>query len=323
MDILVQIGLFVVGLVALIKGADWLVAGSVSLAKRFSIPDIVIGLTIVAFGTSAPELIVSFFAALSGNSDIAVGNVVGSNIANILLILGAAAVVYPLSVHSNTVWKEIPLAFLSALLLAFVALDMLLGTGVTAAFVTRGDGLVLLGTFCIFMYYVIASAKRGDSAVDKEEIVVLGTGKTLLAIIGGLVGLALGGYLMVESAKALAMMAGISQQIIGLTIVAVGTSLPELATSVVAAMKRQSDIAIGNVVGSNIFNVLWILGMTAVVTPVPVAPSMTVDILLMVLVTFLLFCALHLGKKHTLERWQGIAFLVLYAVYTLALFFRP
>ncbi|PIV90948.1 sodium:proton exchanger [Candidatus Gracilibacteria bacterium CG17_big_fil_post_rev_8_21_14_2_50_48_13] len=322
MDIFLQILLFTVGLVALIKGADWLVGGSVSLAKRFQIPDIVIGLTIVAFGTSAPELIVSFFSALSGNSDIAVGNVVGSNIANILLILGAASVIFPLSVHSNTVWKEIPLTFLSALMLAFVALDTFLGSGITTAFVTRGDGLVLLGMFCIFMYYVISSARKGDSVVDEEELVVMGTGKTMLFVFLGLVGLAVGGYLMVESAKTLAAMAGISQQVIGLTIVAIGTSLPELATSVVAALKKKSDIAIGNVLGSNIFNILWILGLTAAISPVPVAPGMTFDILFMVGVTFLLFVALHLGKKHSLDRWQGAAFLLLYVGYTISLFVR-
>lgn len=321
MQALLQFCLFLIGLVFLIKGADYLVSGSVSFAKRLKIPDLVIGLTIVAFGTSAPELIVSVFSALSGTTDIAVGNVVGSNISNTLLILGVSAAIYPLSVHSNTIWKEIPFSFLASCLMVFLALDHIF-SGVDGSIITRGDGLVLLSVFSIFLYYIVASAKRGDPGVQTEDIHMESPLKTFLAIGVGMAGLAGGGYMMVEAAKSLAYMAGISEQMVGLTIVAIGTSLPELATSVVAAMRKQSDIAIGNVVGSNIFNILWILGLTSVVLPLPVDVSITSDIVFMLITTIVLFGFILIGKRHELERWQGVGFVLLYIFYIISLVIR-
>lgn len=321
MGILFQFCLLALGLILLVKGADTLVSGSVSLAKRFRISNIVIGLTIVAFGTSMPELLVSTIAALSGTTDIAIGNVVGSNIANILLILGVSATIYPIAVKSATVWKEIPFAFLAALLLVFLSMDTVF-SGQVNSYLTRGDALVLLATFGVFLYYILSAAKSNDPAADVEEIIVYSLTRTILYIVVGLAALMLGGYWMVEAAKALAAMIGLTEHVIGLTVVAVGTSLPELATSVVAARKKNADIAIGNVIGSNIFNIMWILGVTAVIQPLPVSQSSYVDILLMLLVTFVLFATVLFGKKHELERWQGGIFIILYVAYTVFLLSR-
>lgn len=321
MAVLLQFLIFAVGLVFLVKGADMLVSGSSSLAKRFNISDIVIGLTIVAFGTSMPELIVSTMAAVSGTTDISIGNVVGSNIANILLILGIASVIYPLSVKSATVWKEIPFAFLAAILLVFLSFDTFFGD-VSTSVITRGDALVLLATFSVFLYYIVLSAKSDNNTGAEEIGDQLSVSKTAIFILLGLVGLTLGGYWMVESAKSLAGLMGMSERVIGLTVVAIGTSLPELATSVAAARRKNADIAIGNIVGSNIFNIMWILGLTALIQPLPVLVNAYGDILFMLVVTSTLFAALLLGKKHTLERWQGASFLVVYVAYTVFLLLR-
>lgn len=307
-----SIFLLIAGFSFLLKGADWLVDGSASLAKRFKIPEIVIGLTIVAFGTSAPELVVNVVASFTGRSEIAIGNILGSNIANILLILGIAGLIYPLSVKKDTVWKEIPLSFLAVLIVGVMANDVLLGNQLSS-FLSRGDGLVLLGYFLVFLYYIYSISKKKDSSEVGLEKVNLS--KSIGLSFSGLIFLILGGYLAVENAVVIATFFGVSQSIIGLTIVAIGTSLPELVTSAVAAFKKKPDIAIGNVVGSNIFNIFWILGISALIRPLPFLESMNWDVLAGIIASFILFLWMFIGRKHTLERWQAGVLLAGYLGY--------
>lgn len=297
------------GLVLLTRGSDWLVDGAASIARRLGVPAIVIGLTLVAFGTSAPELIVNLTSAWSGKTDIAVANIVGSNIANILLILGICAVIRPLTVKRGTAWKEIPFALLAAALVWIMASDALIaGNGPDR--LDRVDGIVLLGFFAIFLYYAFGLTKTEGTTPD---ITVRKPLPSLGLTAAGLGALVLGGRLTVEGAVAVAQALGASETLIGLTIVAVGTSLPELVTSVTAARKGQDDIAIGNVVGSNIFNVFWILGVSAIIAPLPFSAESALDALVAVGATTVLFLATRVGVKFVLERWQGWMFLLAYA----------
>lgn len=305
--------LFVVGFFILIKGADLLVDGSSSIARKLNISNIVIGLTIVAFGTSAPEFIVNIFASIKGNTEIAIGNILGSNIANILLILGIAAIIYPISAKKNTVLKEIPFSLLAALIVAVTANDIIID-GNSSSVITRIDGLVFLGFFIIFLYYTF-SITKSDSDINESPVKELSTTKAVAFVLIGLFGLVFGGKWIVEGAVTIAESFNISQSIVGLTVVAVGTSLPELATSAVAAYKKQSDIAIGNVVGSNIFNVFWILGASSIIKPLPFNTDSNVDILVNILASVILFFAMYVGKKHVLERWQGVLLVLLYIGY--------
>lgn len=312
--------LFIIGFALLVKGADLLVDGAAAIAKRFRVSNIVIGLTIVAFGTSMPELTVNLFASIQGNTEIAIGNIIGSNIANILLILGIAAMIYPLTCKKNTVRKEIPLSLLAALLVGVAANDVLIDHGTSSA-LTRGDGLMLIAFFIIFMYYTFGIARSEESETETTEEVSVAprsTTRSVLFILGGLVLLVVGGKWIVDGAVAIATMFGVSQSIIGLTIVAVGTSLPELATSAVAAYKKQSDIAIGNVVGSNIFNIFWILGLSAVIRPLPIQVTSNRDIAMAAIASLILFIALFIGKRHVIERWQGAVMVLMYAAYVVA-----
>lgn len=304
--------LFVAGFIILIKGAAWLVDGSASVARRFGISEIVVGLTIVSMGTSTPELVVSVFSSLKGNPEIVVGNVVGSNIVNILFILGLSAVIFPLTVKKNTTYKEIPFALLSALIIMIMGGDTLFDFE-NSAVVTTGDGLVLLGFFAIFMYYIFAIAKQEPVPGNKAEVLPLW--KSVVMITLGLIALVFGGRWIVDGATEIAMQFGVSNSLIGLTIVAIGTSLPELATSAVAAYKKNTDIAIGNVVGSNIFNAFFILGVSSLIQPVPVLPRNIVDFAMNILASVLLFVFLFIGKRHILERWQGAAFIMIYVAY--------
>jgi len=314
--------LLALGFVAVIKGADWLVDGSSSVASRIGVSGLVIGLTVVAFGTSMPELVVNLLASVEGNTDIAIGNVIGSNIANILLILGVAALIYPLAVQRSTVWREIPFALLATVLIAVMAHDVYVDGALVSA-LTRSDGLILLGFFVIFLYYIFGMAKESaNTEVVGEEVSIHSWPRSILLILGGLFGLVVGGKWVVDGAVAFASMLGVSEALIGLTIVAVGTSLPELATSAVAAYKKNVDIAVGNVVGSNIFNIFWILGVSAIVHPLPLSPVLSQDILVAVLVTLVLFAALFVGRRHVLERWQGGVFVLLYISYVIFLVWR-
>lgn len=314
--------LMIVGFAALIKGADWLVSGASSVAARLGVSALVIGLTVVSFGTSAPELVVNVLASLQGNTDITIGNIAGSNSANILLILGISALIYPLAVGRGTVWKEIPFALLAMIMVVIMASDALIDGTATSA-LTRIDGLVLIGFFIIFLYYIFGLAKESantEAVTETEEVrswpVALGM------IVGGLTGLVLGGKWIVDGAVSIAENFGVSEALIGLTIVAVGTSLPELATSAVAAYRKNVDIAVGNIVGSNIFNVFWILGLSAVIRPLPFTPQLVLDLLVATGATVLLFFALFVGKRHQLERWQGGVFVLLYVAYIVFLVMR-
>lgn len=308
--------LFVLGFILLIKGADLLVDGASSVAKKLDVSDLIIGLTVVAFGTSAPELFVNLLASIDGNTDLAIGNILGSNIANILLILGVASIIYPITVQKSTVWKEIPFSLLAALAMGILANDRLID-GKSFSELSRSDGLILFGFFSIFLYYIVEVGRKTKSTKD-DEVKQLSTVKSVVFILLGLVGLVLGGKWIVDGAISMTSDFGVSQSFVGLTVVAIGTSLPELATSAVAAFKRNTDIAIGNVVGSNIFNIYWILGLSSVIKPLPFSPANNTDILMTIVASVLLF--VFIGRKHVLQRWQGIMFLLIYILYTIYLF---
>lgn len=313
MNLLIVGVLLVAGLGLLVMGAEWLVRGASAIARRMGVSSLVVGLTVVAFGTSMPELTVSVYSALTGSPDIALGNVIGSNTANILLILGISALIVPLAVKSSTVRWEIPLALVAAALATVFGLDALIDHA-PAGVISRSDGVALLAFFVVFMFYIAALVKADPPPPETETETLSPLWATTLVVVG-IGALVLGGKLLVDSATALARAAGISEAIIGLTIVAVGTSLPELATSVVAALRSEIDIAVGNVVGSNIFNIFWILGVTALITPLSVSPDFARDALVMTLATLGLFAALFVGTRHQLDRWQGALFLIAYAAY--------
>jgi len=307
-----------IGFVLLIKGASFLVDGASSIAKRLGVSTLVIGLTIVAFGTSMPELIVNIFASVQGNTDIAIGNILGSNIVNILLILGISAVIYPLAVKKGTVWKEIPLALLAVIVLAFMANDALIDNGSFSA-ITRIDGLILISFFVIFLYYVFGISKAEPTDIAETMPHIHSWSRSFLMVIGGLAGLVIGGKWIVDGAVVFATSLGVSEALIGLTVVAVGTSLPELATSAVAAYKKDVDIAVGNIVGSNIFNIFWILGVSAIINPLPFSSLLMRDVFITIAATTLLFIFMFVGKRHVVELWQGVGFILLYIGYVVLL----
>jgi len=306
--------LFLPGFYLLIKGADILVEGASSLAKRLKVSDLVIGLTIVAFGTSAPELAVNISASYKGQTGIAISNVLGSNIANILLILGVSSIIRNVTVKENTVWKEIPFSLLAAIIVFLQANDVFFGAG-TKNQISRNDGLEMLAFFIIFLYYIFSIAKEENIFEDEIPKLQLSLGKSIIYIIIGLILLPLGSDWVVNGAVRVAKFFGISEAYIGLTIVAIGTSLPEMATSIVAAYKKNSDISIGNVVGSNIFNVFLILGISSVIRPLEFSTKNNVDVVMTVLASLILFFSLFVGKKHEVERSQGILFLLIYIIY--------
>ena len=306
--------LLILGFIFLIKGADFLVEGASSIARRFHVSDLVIGLTVVAFGTSTPELFVNIIASFRGNTDIAIGNVIGSNICNVLLILGVSSIIYPLTVGKGTVWKEIPLSLLAAILLGFLANDQLID-GKESSALTRIDGLVFLSFFSVFMYYSVSIATRIEGMEDHVPAKELGIRGSFLLVVLGLIGLSLGGKWIVDGAVRIALKLGMSQSLIGLTIVAVGTSLPELATSAVAAYRKNAEIAVGNVVGSNIFNIFFVLGISSIVKPLPFQPKNNMDVGMAILASLLLFACMFTGRKRVLDRWEGALFLGLYAGY--------
>ena len=304
MDILLQCLFLVVGFVMLVKGADWFVDGSAGIADRFGVPQLVIGLTIVAMGTSAPEAAVSITAALKGSADITIGNVVGSNILNILIILGLTSVIIATAVAKSTIRIEIPYMIGITLLL--------LGLGITGNEVSRLEGVILWVFFLLYLGYLFMMAKKNKEEAT-EESKEMPMWKLLVAAIVGLVLIVWGSDVTVDAASAIAKYAGLSERFIGLTIVALGTSLPELFTSVSAAMKGKSDIAIGNIVGSNIFNILFVVGSAALITPVVFMPNFVIDTTISILAgVLLLLCVL---KTKKLTRPAGIFMLVCYAGY--------
>ncbi len=308
--------LFLLGLVLIVKGASMLVDGASSVAKRYGISALVIGLTIVSFGTSAPELSVNILASLKGSTDIAIGNILGSNIFNTLLILGVCAVIYPLTVSKGTAWKEIPFALLAVILIGVMASDQAID-GASFSGLTRIDGFVLISFFVIFLYYTFGISKiegsPGSGAPDQSTKKTLM--RAILLIFAGLIGLVLGGKWVVDGAVAFAQYLDVGEAIIGLTVIAIGTSLPELATSVVAVMKREVDIAVGNIIGSNIFNVFWILGISAIINPLPFSLGLITDVFVAIFAAAILFVLMFINKRHTLERWQGVILIILYVAY--------
>ena len=303
MEILLQVLLLAVGFVMLVKGADWFVDGSSGIAAKFKIPQIVIGLTIVAMGTSAPEAAVSITAALKGNAGITIGNIVGSNILNVLIILGLSAVVTPLAVTKSTIKVDIPVMIAITGILLWMGYD---GT------VTLLEGIILLLIFASYIGYLmyVAFKDRKQNTEEAEEISVL---KALIWTVVGLVLIVWGSDVTVDAATKIAKILGLSERFIGLTIVALGTSLPELFTSVMAARKGNADIAIGNIVGSNIFNILFVVGLSALVIPVPFLEGFRFDTMVsLAAAVFLFFCVL---KNQKLNRWAGVLMLVSYAAY--------
>ena len=309
---MVSLLILVIGLALVIYGANIMVDGSASLAKSYNISNIVIGLTVVSFGTSSPELAITIYSASTGNTELAIGNIVGSNIVNILLILGVTSIIYPLTILRNTVLKEIPLSLLASIVLFIMVKDSFFGNGPNM--ISLGDSLVLLSFMVIFMYYLLNLARTNG---DKEEVKIqtMTRKKSLLLIIGGLVLLVGGGKLFVDSAVKLAVSFGLSQAVIGLTIVAIGTSLPELATSVVAALKKNSDIAVGNAVGSNIFNIFLILGAGGIVAPLPQGNISDIDFYVCILASIVLLISGYAIESNKIKKIEGIFFVILYLMY--------
>ena len=315
--------LFIVGFVVLIKGADWLVTGAASVAKKYKVSDIVVGLTIVSMGTSMPELIVNIIASSSGASDIAVGNIIGSNISNILLILGVAAIIYPLVIQNSTIYSEIPYSIIAILLVAFVA-NAALFRDLDTQIISRFDGALLMLFFALFISYIIKLARQGRAdMLEEAPEEILPMGKSIGYISLGMAGLFFGGRWVVDGAMQIASEFGLSEKLIGLTIVAIGTSLPELVTSAVAAYKKNTDIAVANVVGSNIFNLLWVLGVSAMISPLNFDTQLNSDIFVLLVASCLIIFSLATGKiKNQIGRPTGILFLVSYVSYIAFLVIR-
>lgn len=311
LNILLLIG----GLALILIGANCLTDGASSVAKKWGVSDLVIGLTIVAFGTSAPELVISSLSAISGSAELAIGNVVGSNLFNILVIIGCVALVMPIKVDKSIMSNEIPLVILSALAMLFCANDVFLNGG-APNLISRADGLILLLFFAIFMRYTFSIATKGSGDNSTEEIKTMSGIKATLFILGGLAGLIFGGQFFVDGASGIALSMGVSESVVGLTIVAAGTSLPELATSLTAAFKKNPGMAIGNVIGSNIFNSFFILGCASTISPLPMGGITNFDMLSMVGASVLFFVFGWLFKQRTITRFEGAVMVACYIAYT-------
>ena len=307
----------VLGFVALVKGADWLVDGASAVAKRFGISDLVIGLTVVAFGTSMPEFVVNMVSVAEGSTDLALTNILGSNIINTFVILGLTALVYPIASQKRSRDFDIPMSIIAGLfVLVFVAVQLPFGE--EGRGVGRIGGAILLLLFCYFLYNTFRHAKDHPSEVPSDEgqsTKEISIRRALCLILGGLVGLIVGGELIVKSAVDLATRMGVSEAIIGLTIVALGTSLPELATSVIAAAKHNSDIALGNVFGSNIFNVFFVLATSATVRPLPAYDGIELDACMAALGSIIVWLAVKTNKERKVQRWAGALLLLVYGGY--------
>jgi cation:H+ antiporter len=301
--------LILIGFVILILGANYLVEGASGLAKRFNVSDLVIGLTVVAFGTSAPELVVNLIAALNpGTTDIALTNIIGSNTINTFVILGLTALFYPIRSQQSSRRFDIPLSLLAPVMI------LLLVWGVDNE-VSQPDGFILLLIFVWFMFVMVRKSIKHPETVIDESIKPLKIWLAIVMVLGGLAALVGGGKLIVPSAERIALSLGISQAVVGLTIVALGTSLPELATSVVAAFKKNSDIALGNIIGSNIFNVFFVLGTSAAIRPLPEYNGMVIDLLMVALGSLLVLVFVYSNKEHQVKRWHGGLFILFYILY--------
>lgn len=307
---ILNIVLLILGIVVVLKSADWLTDGSVALAERMGISQMVIGLTIVALGTSMPEFCVSLVSAIKGTSDLAVGNVVGSNIFNSMLIVGCAAMVAPMTIPKTTVRKDIPFA-----LIASIVLFMMIVNG-DEADISRLEAGILVLMLAIYMFFTLKNAKD-TTAVGTEKKEFMNPWRAIAFLLLGLVGLVLGSNVFVDNASALARVLGVSDAVIGLTVVAGGTSMPELATSIVAARKGNSGIAIGNVLGSNVFNILFILGVTGVISPMSINGITSLDLSMMIISMILLW--LFSYTKFTIERWEGAVLTAMFVGYMVKL----
>lgn len=315
---ILQIFLLLAGLGLLIAGAEWLVGGASSLARKFKISDLTIGLTVVAFGTSAPELVVNLFASTTDHQDIFFGNILGSNNFNLFIILGVAGILLPLKVQVSTVWKEIPMS-LAALVVFYILVHIPSPGG--GMMLGRIDGIILLGLFGLFQYYIYRQIKDYEPAASEHR--PSGPLFRMIAfIVMGLAGLVLGGKLVLDNAVLIAKAMGVSEKVIGLTIIAAGTSLPELATSVVAAFRKNADIAVGNIVGSNIFNLLLIGGLVSTVSPIRYNTIFDIDFYILAAGTIVLFSNLIARRKHRLDRWEAALLLAFYVGYTVLLITR-
>lgn len=331
MDLFYAFATLVIGFIILIKGADFLVDGASAIAKKFNISDIIIGLTIVSFGTSAPELVVNIAAAWQGKSDMIIGNILGSNIFNTCLIIGVAGMIYPLAVQRTTVRKELPFSIAIIGVMWLLANDTLLMGN--PDLLSRIDGGIFLLLFSGFLFYIYKNSKNVGAIDEVDVIESMPLGKSAILVLGGILGLILGGKLVLDNAIIFAQHFGMTERVIGLTVIAIGTSLPELATSVVAALKKNSDIAVGNVVGSNIFNILLVLGVSATITPHPIDYDVAAnfDIYFLLATTLLLTIFLFTGTRvkpnvggsatYTIDRWQAALLFVAvtgYIIYLLA-----
>ena len=315
MSLLISCVVVIIGFTLLIKGANWMVNGASSLAKKHNVSDLAIGLTIVAFGTSAPELVVNSVASINSHSDIVFGNVIGSNNFNLFVILGIVGLICPIAVQTSTVWKEIPISFIAVLVLFF----LVNGFGFQEDdILSRIDGFILFSLFVLFLLYVYKQLKTEIGEIETTKA-VQSNFKIWGLISIGLVGLIVGGKLVVDNAIQIATNLGVSQKIIGLTIIAAGTSLPELVTSVVAAFKKNSDIAIGNIIGSNIFNILLILSVSSFVNPIKFDVVFNTDIYLLGGGTIFLFTAMFTGEKKKLDRWEAVILITVFVGYTIYL----
>jgi cation:H+ antiporter len=315
--------LLVLGIALLIKGADFFVEGASSIARALHVSPLLIGLTIVAFGTSSPEATVSIIAALEGNAGVAIGNVVGSNILNITFVVGITALINPLKVESETIRKEIPFTLLASVALLILVSDMTL-QALDANFITRSDGLIFLLFFAVFLYYIFEVARNSREKIKEEASVSITSspswGKNSIYTIGGLAAIIIGGDLVVDHATVIAYSYGMSETLVGLTIVAIGTSLPELITSITAAVKKEGDIALGNIVGSNIFNILFVLGAASVISPLAVDSKIFVDLILMIVLTLILLVFSRTSFR--VGRREGTFLVVAYIFYMIYIIIR-
>jgi cation:H+ antiporter len=307
--------LLIAGFIVLIKGADWLVAGASSTAKKLNISNLAIGLTVVAFGTSMPEMVVNIISATSGRNDAAFGNIIGSNNFNLLMILGLSGMIYPLVVQKKTVSYEVPLSLMAALLLYILVNDQRIIHS-SENILSRTDGIILLVFFGIFLAYIYRTMKTASDFEEEISITIYPGWKSFTLIAIGLIMLIGGGKLVVDNAVELARHFGLSEKLIGLTILAAGTSLPELATSAVAAFRRNTDIAIGNVVGSNIFNISLILGINSLITPIPFNLELNFDLYILVIATIVLLIFMFTLNTRKLDRWEAVLLFLGYLVYT-------
>ncbi|KKK33788.1 sodium:proton exchanger [Salinicoccus sediminis] len=313
--------ILIAGFVLLIKGADYFVEGASNIAIKLNVSPLLVGLTIVALGTSSPEATVSILAALDDNAGMVLGNIVGSNLFNITMVLGVTAMITPLTVKSETIRKEIPFSLLAAVVLLILMADVFLN-GAVENIVSRGDGLIILLFFSVFLYYVFEMAMKnrseGGDAVDTD--VGAPWGKNALYTAGGLAAIIFGGRLVVDSATEIALSLGMSETLVGLTIVAIGTSLPELITSVTAAMKNQGDIAIGNAVGSSIFNIFFVAGSAASVAPLTLDAKIFTDMWIMILLTVLLL--IFSRTRYNIGRGEGFVLVFAYIIYMIFIIIR-